>query len=379
MDIYAVMTAVANAVNVIDGLSAYPVLPDQINPPCFGPNDFEIDYHQTFGQFNMLPFTFLVFTSRGDTEAGRKLLSKYLAPSGPQSIIWAIEADKTLGGAVSAIVVDRARDAFQTAEVAGVRYLGANRRKGVGNVSLTPLVLLDTKIHWEAANLTGYSNKVDCAISVDVLEDTTFGSGGYKERVGGLFDVNGSIEGFWQAGDLTKPSDAFWASLSNPKAALTLIPTGGAVGDTCYVTRAMEASYHPSGQVGELMAFAVDFNGNWPVALGQVLVSAATPITTTGNGTAKQVGAILATQALYASLHVEAAVGTSLAVKIQSATSSGFGSPTDRITFVTATTIGAQTLSVVGPITDTWWRAVVTVVGGSPSFTAVVGTGVAAK
>jgi hypothetical protein len=126
VDIYTVLQGVANAVNVIDGLSAYPVLPDAVDPPVFGPNDFDIDYHQTFADgLNFLPLTFIVLTSRGDTEAGRKLLSAYLNPSGSQSIKAAIEADKTLGGVAKTLIVDRARNAFKLADVAGVYYLGA--------------------------------------------------------------------------------------------------------------------------------------------------------------------------------------------------------------------------------------------------------------
>lgn len=245
-------------------------------------------------------------------------------------------------------------------------------------MTLNPQVLVDTKIYCDSADLTGYSNKVMLAPTADALDATTFGSGGWKARVGGLFDTTASLEGFWQAGDLTQPDDLFWANLSDSQAALTFCPTAGTtVGDLCYLTRAMETKYDPSGQIGQLFAFAVDWSGNWPVARGQILNPTGVVRSSSGNGTGRQLGAVAAGQRMYANLHVLAASGTSVAVKLQSSVDNTFASPTDRITFTTATALGGQSASLVGPVTDTWWRAVWTVVSGS--FTFVCSAGIASK
>lgn len=248
-------------------------------------------------------------------------------------------------------------------------------------MSLTPLALVDTKIFFAGADLTGFSNKVDLPTTAEPLGSTTFGSGGWNERVGGLFDMQGSIEGFWQAGDESMPDDNFWTSLGTNAIPATFIPTGGTTdGDLAYVTKVFEARYDLSGQMGQLVAWAADLQGNAPVARGAVAVTSAAR-TATGTGTAVQMGAVGTAQRLYANLHVFAATGTSptLAVKIQSASSSSFSSPTDRITFSTASAITGIPSSVVGNITDTWWRAVYTIAGTSPSFTFAVAFGVAAK
>jgi hypothetical protein len=110
-----------------------------------------------------------------------------------------------------------------------------------------------------------------------------------------------------------------------------------------------------------------------------LLHEGSTARTVTGNGTARQLGLVGATQKLYASLHVvDASVADTLDVKIQSDDASGMGTPTDRITFTQATAVGAQYATPVsGPIaTDTWWRVSYTIGGTSPSFKFAVVVGI---
>ena len=107
----------------------------------------------------------------------------------------------------------------------------------------------------------------------------------------------------------------------------------------------------------------------------------ATARTSSGTGTAWQVGALSSSQRLYAGLHVISASGTTptLAVKVQSDTV-GFGSATDRITFSTATDVAnrEQFSSVAGAITDDYWRVSYTIGGSStPTFSFMVCVGIA--
>lgn len=247
-------------------------------------------------------------------------------------------------------------------------------------MSLTALALLDTKIWFAGVDATGFSNKVELPVTAEALDATTFASGGWRARAGGLVDMQGSIEGFWQAGDASMPDDSFWANLGGNTVPVTFVPTGSAVGSTAYLTKIFQARYDLSGEMGQLIAYAVDLQGNAPVARGQVAV-ANTAYTATGTGTAIQIGAVGTSQRLYANLHVFATTGTgpSVTVKIQSASTSAFSSPTDRITFAAATAITGIASSVVGNITDTWWRAVYTVAGTTPSLQFGVSFGVAAK
>lgn len=127
MDVYAIQQGLATAARTITGLRAEPTLPDSINPPMFAPLDLEMSYNQTFGSSGLVEvlFTCQVFTSRGDTTTGRKLLIGYLAEAGASSVKAALEADRTLGGAAKTLIVERCRGAGRLYDVAGIDYLGA--------------------------------------------------------------------------------------------------------------------------------------------------------------------------------------------------------------------------------------------------------------
>ena len=99
-----------------------------------------------------------------------------------------------------------------------------------------------------------------------------------------------------------------------------------------------------------------------------------------GNTTGRQLGAVSATQSVYASIHVWSVAGTStptLTAKIQSDDNSSFTSATDRITMSSATAITSEYKSQAGAITDDYWRVNWTVSGTSPIFKAIVSIGIA--
>lgn len=246
-------------------------------------------------------------------------------------------------------------------------------------MSLTPLVLTDCRAYFAGADLTGFSNKIDVKAKIEDKKFTNFASGGWDEFKGGLFSTETKIEGFYQAADLSYPDDSFWANLGTNTQPLTVIPTSGAVGSLAYVTRVLECDYAPGGSDGELLGYSTGFKGNWPLARGSVLHPQGTARSTTGSGTAVQLGALSATQRLYSSLHILSVSGTtpSITVKIQSNVDNTFGAPTDRITYSAANSLAGQALSVNGAVTDTWWRATWTITGSTPSFLFAVAAGVA--
>jgi hypothetical protein len=249
-------------------------------------------------------------------------------------------------------------------------------------VTLTAQVLTDVRLYVSGADLTGWSNKADVQASVAEEKTTNFASGGWTERVGGIFDTTVALEGFFEAFDLSRPDDTWWASLSSSIAAVTAIPTSGAVGSLAYLTRALVSDYKVPGDVGRVLPWSASAKGNWPQVRGTVLHPQGTARTATGNGTGVQVGAVTAAQRMYANLHVLSISGTAtptITVKVQSSVDNTFASPTDRIVFTAATTLQGQSGSVLGAVTDQWWRAVWTISGTSPSFLFAVSAGVAAK
>ena len=88
-----------------------------------------------------------------------------------------------------------------------------------------------------------------------------------------------------------------------------------------------------------------------------------TGLSTTEVTTGYQIGAATTGQKFYAGLHLtSASLGTTarmLVMTIQSATASGFGSPSTRATFTLSTLPGAEWAAPVGSLSTehTWWRA----------------------
>ncbi len=249
-------------------------------------------------------------------------------------------------------------------------------------MTFNPTVLFDARIYFGAADLTGRSNKVDLGSSSSEEKITNFASGGSEERVGGIFDTQLGLDGFFEAGDLSMPDDTFWASVGVATQPLTIVPTSGAVGQLAYHTRGMTSEYKVPGEEGKVLPWNAAVKGNWPLARGTIIHPQGTARTTNGSGTGLQLGSVSAAQRLYANLHVFSITGSStptITVTIESSVDNTFAAPTTRITYAAATAIGGQASSVLGAITDTWWRATWTIGGSSPSFLFAVSAGIAAK
>jgi hypothetical protein len=248
-------------------------------------------------------------------------------------------------------------------------------------MSFNPLVLMDARIYLESSDLTGWSNKVETSPQAADEDITTFASGGWKQRTGGEFDTDVSLEGFFEQLDVSRPDDMFWANLGSNQAALTVAPTSGAAGVVTYLSRVQVMDYKPGGAVGKVLPWTSSLKGNWPLVRGLILHPQGTARTTTGTGTGFQIGAVTTAQRMYACLHVLSVTGTtpSITVSLQSSVDNTFASPTTRITFVADTAIDGQALSLLGAVTDTWWRAAWTISGTTPSFLFACSAGVGPK
>lgn len=123
------MQGIATNARAIAGLECYAVLPDAINPlPTFAPTLVdEVDYHLTMRVASVAQFsiTAMLYIPRADSESDRMALFPYIVPTGASSILAALEADKTLGGAAKDLVVDKAINLNRLTEVAGNKYLTA--------------------------------------------------------------------------------------------------------------------------------------------------------------------------------------------------------------------------------------------------------------
>lgn len=234
-------------------------------------------------------------------------------------------------------------------------------------------VFLDCRTFVSGADLSGWGNKIEVGAEADTKAVTNWRSGGAREVIAGLDTVDISAEGMWEAGSLAMPDDSFWGNrrVIEP---WTIAPNGQsdtAEGTLVYLTQALRSSMKLLGDVGEVAPWSAAAKGSWPLVRGQSMHRSGTPRTATGNGTVVDFGApIPAGKAAYATLHVISASGTtpSLTVSIQSATTLGFSSPTNRGTFAAAAAVGGQAIKIASPGTDRYWRIVHTITGTSPSF-----------
>lgn len=235
---------------------------------------------------------------------------------------------------------------------------------------MSRFILTNVRLFAVGADLTGNSNKAEISAEMEDKDVTNYRSAGWKEVLGGLGSAEIAAEGQWEAGDAGKVDDASFAQLGGV-GPWTIGPDGAAVGDLAYVVNALRSDYKLGDAVGEVAPWSGTAKSTWPVARGQVAHPPGTVETATGTGTALNLGAVTAGKRLYAALHVLSVSGTtpSITVRVESDDTSGFLTPTTRLTFGAATAIGGQILRTDGTaITDSWWRVAWTITGTTPSF-----------
>lgn len=105
--ILQIMEGIEARLATISGLRVVEYVADQITPPQAVVGVPPISsYHTTMqrGRFTIDP-TITVFTSASLDRVGQRALAEYANPTGEKSVIAAVEADQTLGGAAENVVV----------------------------------------------------------------------------------------------------------------------------------------------------------------------------------------------------------------------------------------------------------------------------------
>lgn len=235
-------------------------------------------------------------------------------------------------------------------------------------------ILRDVVIHYAGTDLTATANEVSLDSSYADLNVTTFGSSGNQERIAGLEDATASVMTFGDPGI----AETVFANQTGAVELLTVtqFPTAGTatVGDRIYAMRGLLTSTKQPLKVGDtskLDATMPQARGEGLLA-GQLLAPKAT-ISATTNGTAVNLGAQTAPAVAYFGVHVFSLTGDrTITLKLQSATASGFSSPTDRVSLSAITAAGSGFGSSTTATTNAWWRVVATLGGttGSVSFAA---------
>ncbi|GGK32167.1 hypothetical protein GCM10010124_26190 [Pilimelia terevasa] len=230
---------------------------------------------------------------------------------------------------------------------------------------------------WVAGyDMTGDTNKTKLDAGHDPQDATTMTCVARVRRAG-LRTVEGSVEGYWQAG--TGSVDEAAITGLGGLQVVTHTPTG-TVGDVSYSYQARALKYEMFGAVGEMVPFALETHGargNGTLSVGAVrgrVLAAKGNISATGVvGAAYELGAVGAGQHLYATVHTFA-IGTSFTLVIESDADNTFASATTRMTVGSITAAGGTWgVRVAGPVTDTWWRARVTAASGTSTIAVTAG------
>ncbi len=234
-------------------------------------------------------------------------------------------------------------------------------------------VIRNAKILLNGYDLSSDHNQIGLTVTREEKECTTFGKAGVQ-RLAGLqsFDVSGS--GFFEA---ASADYAVTLTLGTANSELTILPQGTSVGSKGFISEVTTFEYAPGGSVGDVLGFTFAGKGEGTVLVeGTVLKSGV--VSGTSTSTAVNLGQIAAGRMGYATLHVTVAGDTTLNVTIQSDNTSGFSTPTTRVSFTqVGTGIASEWKSTTATgSTDFWWRAKCTPGGASTAYTAHVTFGI---
>lgn len=238
---------------------------------------------------------------------------------------------------------------------------------------MAKFVLKNAKVLFEGRDISGELSNIALEYSAETPERTAFGDN-TRRRLPGVLDVVATQSGYWDAISATDSLDKdLFDRIAAASGIMSFSPDGGALGDDGFSFKAQTAVYAPGATHGEVFAFTLTVNGDGPLIRGTVMENSI--FTVTANGTIRDLSpAAVDTDTIYSYVHVTAVSGSSptLDVTVESDELVGFASPTVQLTHPQFTAVGADLQSQVGPIVpnvDVHYRMVMTVGGGSPSFT----------
>lgn len=203
-----------------------------------------------------------------------------------------------------------------------------------------------------------------------------FGHYPYAAFAQGLKTVTLAVNGWQDYSTLTSISTAERTRDLTGPVAISCSPLGAVAG--AYATFSVgivDTMARREAQVGQIPRLALVFQPTGiPLVQGFVSDPGTTDRTGTYTGTGAQLGALSATQRIYANIHVLDTTGSggtpSITPRIESDNAGGFGTPTTVVTGTAMTpTVGtgaSQTISALGPLTDDFFRIQCTISGTTP-------------
>jgi len=210
----------------------------------------------------------------------------------------------------------------------------------------------------------------------EAVKATVFGLDAHRYR-DGLKTAAFGFDGYFDADGTAAVNDIQQAQYaSEVSEVFTVVAPPAVAGDVAFSFNAVIADLTDfGGAPGDMAAFNVAGNASGDTFRGTVFEDAVTARSSSASSSGYVLGDVVAGETVYAALHVVAVTGSpTLDVVVESDTS-GFPSPTTRITFPQATSVGAQFLISVAVTADTDWRTS-WVFGGTGSVTFLVNVGI---
>lgn len=241
---------------------------------------------------------------------------------------------------------------------------------------MSSFAFTDATIWVAGYDFTADSNQVALNVAADELDNTAFGSGGWRSKIAGLKNVDMELGGFWQSATTNAVDPQVFPNLGTADRVVT-VANDDAETSTAYMFQGVKLGYQMFGQIGEVTPFTLNAHSSNGVGLarGQVAKAKGNISSTGVTGSTVQLSAVGSTQYLYAVCHCFS-IGTSFTLQIQSDDASNFPSATTRITIGSITSAGGTWgTRVAGPITDTFYRVNVSAASGTSQIAVAIGIG----
>lgn len=227
-------------------------------------------------------------------------------------------------------------------------------------------LLQDCRAYLDEFDLSGQANRLGTNGKANMLEKTTFASAGWREWTPGLNNSKLDLQTYLSESLTGTGLDAGTESV------VCSFIVDDAEFSVGYCVSGVSASLGREAPVGNLFMQPVTIEGSGPMFRGELLFPKAAK-TSAGNGSSRELGAVDATEKVFANLHVFAIAGGSVTVTVESDTATEFPSTATQLSFAAASAVGSETVSAEGAVTDTWWRVVWTQTASSATFAVVVG------
>ncbi len=208
-------------------------------------------------------------------------------------------------------------------------------------------VLKNCKYYFKGQDLSGDMNSLTLTNSVELVENTAFGSNS-RRRKPGLRDLEVTAAGYWNVSSEKKggstlfesPDDVMFNSIGGTSEVLSVCPKGTELGGPAYFAKAIAGEYSPSGSVGEMLGFNFVAHGEGDLIRGKVMHAGY--LTSENDENIYSFGSQSTMKDMYAAVHIMPAsttVGGALVrLKVQRSTTTTFAGINSTILAFTLTT-----------------------------------------